>query len=263
MDAGPVDVGSVDVGSVDAGPAEVALVVLLAVAAGAVNAVAGAGSLLTFPALLLVGLPPVAANATNTVGLVPGSTAAVVGYRDELRGARRPVLGLGALAAAGGAVGGLLLVVADPSVFRRLVPVLLLVAAALVLARPVLQRRRRSRSPRGAVGAVVAGTAVYGGYFGAAQGVVLVGALGALLRDPLQRVVALKNVCALGSNVGGAAVLLVLGDVRLPLALAVALGSSAGGLLGARAGRRLPEAPVRIGVAVVGAAVGAGLLLTG
>ena len=247
----------------DVGPLEVGLVVVLAVGAGAVNAVAGAGSLLTFPALLLVGLPPVAANATNTVGLVPGSTTAVLGYRHELRGRAGQAAVLGVLALAGGAVGGLLLVVADPSVFRRVVPLLLLVAAVLVLARPVLQRRRRARAPRGTVGAVVATTAVYGGYFGAAQGVVLVGALGALLRDPLQRVVALKNVCALGSNVGGAAVLLVLGDVRAAPALAVAVGASAGGVLGARAGRRLPEAPLRVGVALVGALVGAGLLVTG
>jgi uncharacterized membrane protein YfcA len=209
----------------------------------------------------------VAANITNTIGLVPGSVGAAWGYRRELTGQRRRILVLGAASLLGGLLGGVLLLVLPAEVFRAVVPVLIVLALVLVvvqprLARP-LQRRRQRRiataGPRGAVLPVSAslGAGVYGGYFGAAQGILLVGMLGLLLDEDLHRLNALKNV--LVGLVNGVAALLFavlwaagVAPVSWPAAAVLAVGALGGGLLGGRFGRLLPPAALRGLIVAVG-----------
>ena len=251
-------------------------VLLAGVAAGTINAVVGSGTLVSFPALLAVGLPPVAANITNTIGLVPGSVGGAWGYRRELRGQGRRVVVLGAASLVGGVTGGVLLLVLPEEVFGTVVPVLVGLSLVLVVVQPRLSRWVRARRERlgttertgvGVLPAVATlGTGVYGGYFGAAQGIILLGLLGTLLGDDLQRVNGLKNVLV-GLVNGVAAVLFTalwaLGQapvdwVAVPL---VAVGALAGGLLGGRYGRLLPPPVLRGVIVLVGLAALAQLLL--
>lgn len=229
--------------------------------AGAINAVVGSGTLITFPVLLAVGYPPVLANVTNTVGLAPGGVSGAYGYRAELTGQRRRLAVLGALAVAGGLSGGLLLLALPADAFRVIVPVLIAVAVVLVAVQPRLARRAGRVEPgsaparRGRVAfhAGIFGSGVYGGYFGAAQGVLLVGLMGVFLDEDLQRVNAAKNVLATLVN-GTAAVLFVLvADIAWEAAALLAVGSVSGGQLGARVGRRLPAPVLRALVVTVGA----------
>lgn len=228
------------------------MVAVAGVAAGGVNAVVGSGTLITFPVLLAVGYPPLLANVSNTVGLTPGGASGALGYRAELTGQRGRLALLGTASVTGGLTGGLLLLVLPSSAFEVIVPVLVAASVALVALRPWLARRRAR--PEGAFPegrsrlALLSGTfgaGVYGGYFGAAQGVLLIGLLGAFLADDLQRINAMKNVLA-GLVNGTAAVLFVLvADIAWEAAAPIALGSVLGGQLGARAGRRLPPAVLR------------------
>lgn len=229
------------------------------VAAGTVNTVVGSGTLITFPVLLAAGLPSVTANVSNTVGLVPGAVTGAYGYRRELAGRRRLLIRVGTAGLLGGLSGGVLLLASPASVFQAVVPVLIAGALVLVLLQPRLARyvggvaepdaQGRERAGALLLGCVYA-CGVYGGYFGAAQGVLLLGVLGLLLHDSLQRANAVKNLLALAVN-GVAAVLFA---IRAPVdwraAGLVALGSVIGGLLGAVVGRRLSE-PVLRGVIVV------------
>ena len=248
------------------GDAAVAGVGLLA---GAVNTIVGSGSLITFPTLVALGYSPFVANVSNTVGLVPGSVSGAVGYRRELQGQGGRVVRLGGFALGGGLLGGFLLIEA-PHSFRRIVPYLVLVAVAMVVVQPrvarALDRRHAARGStrRDAGGAAlragVFSTAVYGGYSGAAQGVILIGLLGIGLDDDLQRVNALKNVLA--ALVNGIAAVLFIADapVRWTPALILAGASTVGGQIGARVGRRLPAAVLRGVIVVAGTAVAAYLL---
>ena len=240
---------------------------LAGAAAGTMNAVVGSGTLVSFPVLLALGLPPVAANITNTIGLVPGSVGGAWGYRRELVGQRRRVLVLGAAAVVGGLTGGVLLLVLPAAVFRTVVPALVLLALVLVVAQPRLTRTLRERrrvsgaTPRDSPGplpvAGALGTGVYGGYFGAAQGILLVAILGVLLDDELHRLNALKNVLV-GLVNGVAAVLFAVlwalgaAPVSWPAAVLLAVGALAGGLLGGKVGRHLPPAALRALIVVVG-----------
>ncbi len=224
-------------------------------AAGTINAVVGSGTLVTFPTLLAVGYPPVLANVTNTVGLVPGSLSGVVGYRQELRGQLSRLLRLGTASALGGAGGALLLLWLPASAFRAVVPVLISLGCVLVVAQPWLARHvtpSASAPPHGSalVAVLVFAAGVYGGYFGAAQGVLLIGILGLGLTETLQRVNAAKNVLALIVNAIAAVVFIVVSHVAWPAAGLIAAGSVVGGQLGATVGRRLPS-PVFRGVVVV------------
>lgn len=245
------------------------LAALAGVAAGFINAVVGSGTLLSFPLLLAIGLPPVSANVTNNIGLVPGSFAGAYGYRRELSGQRRRVAWLVPASLAGGVAGALLLLVLPPEVFSTVVPVLIGVALVMVLVQPRVQaalRRRRQRvaAERGVEDAVrdrfaaavpvTALTGVYGGYFGAAQGVLLLGSLGVVLDEDLQRLNALKNVLTGVVNLVAAVVFVVVapGEIVWAVAGAVALGALLGGLLGGRVGRRLPPAVLRAVIVVVG-----------
>ncbi|MFI7339366.1 sulfite exporter TauE/SafE family protein [Streptomyces sp. NPDC050085] len=229
------------------------------VAAGGMNAVVGSGTLITFPTLLALGYPPVLANVSNNIGLVPGTLSAAYGYRRELRGQRARLLRFGTASLLGGLAGALLLLNLPGSAFRRIVPVLILTACLLVLLQPRLNRWTKSRQGAGSrtdggvpVWLGVLGTGVYGGYFGAAQGVLLMGMFGAVLRDDLQRLNAAKNVLASLVNGIAAVVFIAVADVDWAVAALIAAGSTAGGLIGARVGRRLPPAVLRGVIVTVG-----------
>ena len=229
--------------------------------AGAINAVVGSGSLVTFPTLLAFGIPPVTANVSNNLGLVPGGFAATWGYRRELAQAGRRLRSLLPATALGALIGSLLLIVVPQAAFRAVVPVLILIGLLLVVFGPAIQRRLRREEGahetpgrRRLLWGGVLATGVYGGYFGAAQGVILMGILGSLLTDPLQRLNALKNGLATTANVVAATVFLLVARSHIDWAVVgvVALGSVLGGTLGARFGRRLPTTALRAIIVVVG-----------
>ncbi len=234
------------------------LVVAAGLFAGTINTIVGSGSLVTFPTLLAIGYPPVTANVSNTIGLVFGSFSGTVGYRRELTGQRRRSLVLGSASLTGGITGAVLLLTLPSSVFDAVVPVLIVFACALVVAQPRLGRfvAERRRAPVEHGGAVlwigIFLTGVYGGYFGAAQGVILLALLGIFITDHLQRLNAVKNVLALIANGVAAAVFVFAADVAWEVAALIAVGSIVGGQLGAHAGRRLPEGWLRVLVVVVG-----------
>ncbi|MBS2937835.1 sulfite exporter TauE/SafE family protein [Nocardioides sp. J2M5] len=240
---------------------EALLVVLAGVAAGTINTVVGSGTLITFPTLLAFGVPPVTANVSNTVGLVPGSVSGVVGYRRELAGQRSRVLRLGSASLLGGVVGALLLLWLPSSAFDAIVPVLIALGVVLVLLGPRIQRSVAARAERRGgipdhgvwwVWPAVALTGVYGGYFGAAQGVLLMAVLGIGVVDSMQRHTATKNVLALLVNAVAAVIFILVADVDWVVAGLIAAGSIVGGQLGATVGRRLPPVLLRAVIAVVG-----------
>jgi uncharacterized membrane protein YfcA len=242
-------------------------IVAVGLAAGTINTIVGSGSLITFPTLLALGYPAVVANVSNTVGLVTGSISGTVGYRRELEGQAPRVRVLGVASLTGGLAGGLLLLALPASVFEEVVPLLILVACVLVALQPRLAARvaagdRPAPAHGGPVlfGAVFA-TGVYGGYFGAAQGVILIALLGIFLDDHLQRLNALKNLLAALVN-GIAAILFILvADVDWAVAGLLAAGAVCGGQLGARVGRRIPAGWLRAVIVVVGVAVAIRLLI--
>jgi uncharacterized membrane protein YfcA len=236
---------------------EALLVLAAGLAAGTINTVVGSGTLITFPVLLALGYAPVTANVSNNVGLVPGSASGALGMRRELTGQRSRLVRLGSASATGGVAGAVLLLVLPSSAFRAIVPVLIALALVLVLAQPWLARRLASRPPRHPHGGPlvwlgVLATGVYGGYFGAAQGVLLLGLLGSTLAEDLHRINATKNVLAGLVNGVAAVVFIASAHVAwLPAGL-IAAGSTVGGQLGARASRRLPPAALRGLIVVVG-----------
>lgn len=247
---------------------EAVAIAAASVAAGAINAVVGSGTLITFPTLVACGYPPVLANVTNNIGLVPGVLSAVYGYRRELRGQLRRLLRFGAASLIGGVTGALLLLQLDPSAFDNVVPVLILAACVLILLQPRLnawlKRRAESGSTDGGVPmwCGVLGTGVYGGYFGAAQGVLLMGLFGSFLRDDLQRLNAAKNVLAAIVNGAAAVVFIAVADVDWAAAGVIAVGSTVGGLLGARVGRKLPPIVLRTVIVTVGVTAASVMLAT-
>jgi uncharacterized membrane protein YfcA len=236
-----------------------ALIFVAGVAAGGINAVVGSGSLITFPTLVALGYPPVVANVSNNIGLVPGAMAGAYGYRRELRGQQARVLRLACASLLGALIGGGLLLSLPAGAFRVIVPVLIVISLLLVVLQPFLNAwlaaRRRAPHPHGGPWLLLGifGTGIYGGYFGAAQGVILLALLGIFLQDDLQRVNGVKNVLAGVAN-GAAAVLFIAAAPRIDwkVVLLIAVGSTLGGLLGARAGRRLPVAVLRTVIVAVG-----------
>lgn len=244
-------------------------ILLAGAAAGTINAVVGSGTLVTFPTLLAFGIPPVSANVSNNLGLVFGSATGSWGYRRELEGQRLVLARLAPLSLVGSIVGALLLLRLPEPVFTTIVPVLIGISLLLVLTQTRISsvlRNRRARSGRlvSPVGSVhpvgpVAGigvllVGVYGGYFGAAQGMLLVGWLGLVLEEPLQRVNATKNFLSAIVNGVAAVTFLVVSPEAVNWAAAglIAVGSFLGGLLGARMGRRLRPAVLRAVIVVVG-----------
>lgn len=240
-------------------PAEAVAIIAAGFAAGAINVVVGSGTMITFPTLLALGYPPVVANVSNTVGLVPGSVVGAWGYRAELRGQRARVLRFAVAAVVGGAGGAVLLLALPPGAFEAVVPVLIVLACVLVAAQPWIAARLKERPNRREHGGpvvwlLVLAAAVYGGYFGAAQGVLLLAVLGLALQDTLQRLNAFKNVQAGLVNLVAGLVFMVVAEVDWAVAGSIAVGSAAGGLVGARIGRRLPPLGLRIAIVVVGVA---------
>lgn len=244
-------------------PWEIAGVFGAGIVAGTVNTVVGSGSLLTFPTLVAFGYSPLVANVSNTLGLVPGSVSGAVGYRRELTGQRGRLKRLGAVSVAGGLLGAGLLLLLPSTSFERVVPYLILVACLLVVVQPRLSAAMIRRSatqpdrtrPHVLLDAGVFLTAIYGGYFGAAQGVILVALLGIFIDDHVQRLNAAKNVLAGLVNGVAALVFVVFAPIAwLPAGL-LAAGSAIGGQIGAKIGRRLPPRLLRVLIVVVGTAV--------
>ncbi|WP_336645931.1 sulfite exporter TauE/SafE family protein [Microbacterium sp. USHLN186] len=239
-------------------PLELGLLALAALGAGVINTVVGSGSLIVFPTLLALGLPPVPANMANTVGLAIGNVAGVVGYRRELRGQWRPLVPLIVLTIIGAVLGALALLVLPAEVFRLVAPVLIIVGCLLVAVQPLMNRRAGAGRigglwPRWLEFPLIFGTGVYGGYFGAAQGVLIVGILELTTGEKLQRVNAMKNV--LQTVAGGVATAIFLFSAPLPwvAVVTIAVGSLAGAGLGAVIGRRLPAWLLRTLIVVIGA----------
>jgi len=234
-------------------PFEALGVLVAAGGAGAANAVVGSGSLLTFPILLAVGLPPITANVTNTVGLCCGDAGAIWGYRPELAGEARRV-GLLAVATALGALGGAVLLLALPtSVFESVVPVLILLACGLLAIEPDAHAHAMPPRARGvALAAIALLTGVYCGFFGASAGVIVIATLRLFLAEPLRRLSGFKNVMVGAADAVAALIFLFFAHVAVLAAVLVAVGSAAGARLGAAHGRRIPEEPLRWTVIVVG-----------
>jgi uncharacterized protein len=238
--------------------AEVVCFALAGTAAGTINTVVGSGTLITFPVLLAFGYAPVTANVTNTVGLVPGSVSGAIGYRRELVGQRSRALQLGSMSVLGGITGAVLLLVLPGSAFKAIVPVFIAIALVLTVAQPRISRAVRSREidlgrpghPGTALAVFLTG--VYGGYFGAAQGIILLAILGVALTQDLQRTNALKNVLA--GLVNGVAGLYFVFAAHVDWGPAAIIAGAAilGGQLGSRYGRRLPPAGLRALIVLVG-----------
>jgi uncharacterized protein len=247
-------------------------IVLAGLAAGTINAVVGSGTLITFPTLLALGYPPVTANVSNNIGLVSGGISGVWGYREHLAGQRSRIRRLAPLSSAGAAAGAVLLLRLPGSAFAAIVPALIALGVLLVILQPRISRAATARreatvtqapavprrstgwGARTALAGGVLAAGVYGGYFGAAQGVLLVGLLGSLLDESLQRVNAAKNVLSLVVNSTAAVTFLVVrpGAVDWAVVGLVAAGSLVGGLLGARVGRWLPAPVLRAVIVLVG-----------
>jgi uncharacterized membrane protein YfcA len=232
---------------------------LAGIAAGTINTVVGSGTLITFPVLLGLGYAPVVANVSNTVGLLPGSASGAFGYRLELTGQGERLAPLALPSLAGGLTGAVLLLTLPASAFKAIVPVVIAVALILIMVQPRLSRALSHRRTRVAgrpdpvaLGAVFA-SGVYGGYFGAAQGILLLAILNLSVDDQLQRLNALKVVLTgLVNLVAGILFVCVAHIAWLPTAL-IAAGSLLGGVLGARYGRRLPAQALRGVILIVGA----------
>jgi uncharacterized membrane protein YfcA len=241
------------------------------ICAGTMNVVVGSGTLVTYPVLLAIGLPPVTANVSNTLGLVPGSVSGAIGYREELRGQRRRVIRLGLTALVGGAAGAVLLLALPSAAFDTIVPVLIGLALVLVILQPRLTRTLRARrerhgttTPTDGGPLLMAGVllaSAYGGYFGAAQGILYLSLMGLLLHDDLQRLNGLKNVLALLVNGVAAVLFLFIADFDWTAVLLIATGAALGGVIGARIGRRLPPTVMRGVIVAVGLAAIAQLVL--
>lgn len=248
--------------------------------AGMINVVVGSGTLVTFPTLLLFGYPPLVANVSNNIGLVGGGITGTFGYRRELGAHRREVRSLLPAALLGGVTGAVLLLVLPDDAFRMIVPALIAIGLGMVVWGPSLQRRaargretttdygRLSTLSRPRLGTVLGGVyllGIYGGYFGAAQGVLIVGLMSVLTSEDLQSVTALKNLLTTGVNAIAAVTFLIVspGSADWTAVLLIAAGATLGGVVGARFGRRLPPLLLRALIVVIGVAALLRLLIAG
>jgi uncharacterized protein len=229
------------------------------IAAGGINTLVGSGTLITFPILLAFGYAPVTANVSNTVGLVPGSVAGAIGYRRELEGQRARALRFATASTAGGIVGAVLLLSLPASAFKAIVPAFIVIALLLIVVQPRIGRALEARRTRAhghpgvlAMLAVFA-TGIYGGYFGAAQGIMLLAILGlSLPTEDLQRINALKVVLAGLVNLVAGVIFVFSSHIAWLPALLIAIGSIIGGIVAARWGRRLPPPALRAVIVIVG-----------
>jgi uncharacterized protein len=242
---------------------EIIAVVAAGFGAGTINALIGSGTLITFPVLLAVGYPPVVANVSNNIGLVPGAVSSAWAYRRELEGSAPRLRRFAPATASGAVLGAILLLLLPAAAFKAIVPVLIAISLVLVVFQPRIthwiMERRSSHRPHGGP-LLIAGifaTGVYGGYFGAGQGILLFGLLASSLGGDLRHINAIRAVLAGTANLVAAIVFLFIADIAwLPAAL-IAAGSTAGGLFGAGVGRRLSDSWLRAIIVVVGlAAIG-------
>ena len=242
---------------------EVVALLAAGMAAGTINTIVGAGTLITFPTLLFFGYPPLVANVSNTVGLVAGGITGVHGYRRELAGLGDILRRLMPVSLVGALTGAILLLWLPESAFDAIVPVLLALSLLLVLLGPRLQAWAAVRHPghdsggrRLLLTVGVFASGIYGGYFGAAQGVLMVGILSALMAISLQRINGLKNVLSTVVNVVAAVAFILVAPERIDWAVAalIAVGSLAGGYVGARVGRRLSPRVLRAVIVIIGVA---------
>jgi hypothetical protein len=239
-------------------PWHIAAIFAAGIAAGTINTVVGSGTLITFPTLLAFGFAPVTANVSNTVGLVPGSLSGAVGYRRELGGQGERVATLALAAACGGILGAILLLVLPASAFKAIVPFFIGLALVLILLQKqinrVLGKHRRGAGQKVSAGALAGTflTGIYGGYFGAAQGILMLSVLGLTIDDRLQRLNAVKVVTAGVTNLIAGVIFVFAAHVAWGPAGLIAGGSIIGGVLGARFGRRLPPAALRALIVAVG-----------
>lgn len=251
------------------------LVVLISAVAGSINAIAGGGTLLTFPALIGLGIPPLVANATSTVALCPASVGSMWGYREELKGARLWILGIALPSLAGGVVGAMLLIRTPAGTFSRLVPWLVLGATALFIVQGPLTARLR-RTTDGPNGATPASEkplsapilvfqfliAIYGGYFGAGVGILMLAGFGFIGLTNIHRMNGLKNWGGLCMNAVAAMAFAASGLVNWPVALAMSAGAVGGGYVGSRVAQRVGQPAVRIAIVTIGICAGVWLLAT-
>ena len=231
--------------------------------AGLVNGLAGGGTLASFPVLLAIGVPALGANVTSTVGIWPGYLGGSGGFRHEISDQRAKLTELAPVAVAGAVAGAVLLIVTPGDAFSHAAPYLLLLSCALFCAQPLLARRLAASPGRRRWLVAQAGTLVacaYGSYFGAGLGVLLLAVLGIALPDSLVRTNGLRSVLSLGVNAVAAIAFMVGADVRWGYAGLLAISSLVGGYLGARLARRMPAAPFRVVVILVGLAAAARLL---
>jgi uncharacterized protein len=243
---------------VDAGHA--ALLAAAGFGAGAVNAVAGGGSLISFPALLAAGYPSITANVTNAIAVLPGYVGGSLAYRRELAGQAARIRALALTSAAGAAAGAALLLVSPASVFEAIVPWLILAACGLLALQPRAAPAGRQRSPLALHAAIFAAT-VYGGYFGAGLGIMLLAILGVFVDDDLQRLNALKGVLSLLVAIVSAVGFALFGPVAWDAAAIVGVTCLAGGALGVGVARRLPARVLRGAVIAYGVGVAIALLV--
>jgi uncharacterized protein len=271
-------------------PLQAVAVGVAGILAGMINTVVGSGTLITFPVLLAVGYPPITANVSNGLGLVPGSLFGAIGYREELRGQGARVRKLGVASTIGGVLGAVLLLLLPPGAFKAIVPVLIAIALVLVVLQPRLSRMLAARRAVAAAQPVAESTAgespgpelpaqrggrgdswlmwlgilatgAYGGYFGAAQGVLLLGLMGVAMADSLQRINAIKNVLTMLANLASGVVFVFVAHVSWQIVVLIAVGSGIGGVLGARVGRKLSPVVLRGLIVVIGLAAMVKLLL--
>lgn len=249
---------------------EVVAILLAGVAAGTINTVVGSGTLITFPTLLAFGVPPVTANVSNTIGLVPGSISGAIGYRRELAGQKKRILRLCVASFLGGTAGAVLLLVLPAGAFEAIVPVLIVLGLVLVVLQPRISAWVAARHD--ATGGMpyhgtwwvwpgVFGTGIYGGYFGAAQGVLLMAVLGTGVDESLQRLNAVKNVLAAVVNAIAGLIFVFVAEVDWWVVLVIAIGATIGGQIGATVGRRLPAPVLRVVIVLVGVVALAAFLI--
>ncbi|MDT0403486.1 MULTISPECIES: sulfite exporter TauE/SafE family protein [Streptomyces] len=242
-------------------PLEMLGVFAAGVGAGAMNAVVGSGTLVTFPVLLATGLSPVTATVSNALGLIPGSISGAIGYRRELAGQGRRVRKFAVGAVLGGFCGAVLLLALPAAAFEAIVPTLVGLALLLVALQPLIAKKVRDRRAEGhsarpdggrPLSAGLALASVYGGYFSAAQGIIYISLMGLFLDEPLQRLNAVKNVLAAIVNTVAAAFFLFVADFDWTAVALIAAGSALGGQLGARTGRKFSPAVLRGLIVVIG-----------
>ncbi len=244
---------------------ELLLIALAGGGAGLINAVVGTGTLITFPTLLALGVPPVLANVSNSIGLAPGSLSAALASKPDLVGQRARIIRYGIASLLGSIVGAVLLLWLPPSAFKAIVPVLIGVGCVLVIIGPWLTRRIAARRERlgvtdvSAVGPpwlffAIIFTGMYGGYFGAAQGVLVMAIMGVAVAETLPRINGLKNVLVMIANAVAGLVFVIISEVDWSIVLALAVGSVLGAQVGARIGRKLPPIVYRVVIVTVGVA---------